>query len=246
MLTLLFARTFVLVGGMLILTAITAKMNRTFETAKEAWFSILGTLGLLVAILFLADSYPLNIILVAVFSALMGWEIGPTIEYYGKRFKLNKWLKTKGIVLAKGQTVTEAQKKEFEEVWKTDPHANEWHNIVFQAILATAIATFGAASLVFLTNWNFSFLGGFLLMALIILLIMTLLNIFIFRSKIFSMFRAYFGVILFTLYLLFDFNQLESMARDESWAAAINIAVNIYLDIINLFLHLLQILSDNN
>jgi FtsH-binding integral membrane protein len=85
----------------------------------------------------------------------------------------------------------------------------------------------------------------FLFIALIILIIMSLLNIFIFRSKIFSVIKAYFWVIIFTWYLIYDFNNLEKMKWDESWATAINLAVDIYLDIINIFLYLLEIMWDN-
>ena len=60
--------------------------------------------------------------------------------------------------------------------------------------------------------------------------------------------RAYFGVLIFTGYLLYDFDMLEKQmnAGDESWSTAIKIAVNLYLDIINLFLDLLQILAESN
>jgi len=67
------------------------------------------------------------------------------------------------------------------------------------------------------------------------LIVMGLLNIFFFRSEIFSLVRAYLGAVIFTLYLLYDFNRLETMVGDETWGTAIDIAVNIYLDIINLF-----------
>ena len=52
----------------------------------------------------------------------------------------------------------------------------------------------------------------------------------------------------FTLYLIYDFNRLEkAMARgDESWGTAVDLAVNIYLDIVNLFLYILEALSENN
>lgn len=50
------------------------------------------------------------------------------------------------------------------------------------------------------------------------------------------------GAIIFTLYLLYDFNQLEKKAGDESWSTA----VNIYLDIINLFFDLLEILAETD
>jgi FtsH-binding integral membrane protein len=36
------------------------------------------------------------------------------------------------------------------------------------------------------------------------------------------------------------------MAGDESWGTAINISVDLYLNIINLFLDLLVILSESN
>jgi FtsH-binding integral membrane protein len=75
---------------------------------------------------------------------------------------------------------------------------------------------------------------------------MGLINVFFIRSKMVSLVRAYFGALIFTLYLLFDFNRLEKKAGDESWATAINISVNIYLDIINLFLDLLEILSETD
>lgn len=75
---------------------------------------------------------------------------------------------------------------------------------------------------------------------------MGLLNIFFFRSKIFSLVRAYIGAVIFTLYLIYDFDRLEKMAGDESWGTAINIAVNIYLDIINLYLNLLEILAESD
>ena len=55
-----------------------------------------------------------------------------------------------------------------------------------------------------------------------------------------------FLIILLTLYLIYDFNSLEKAiaAGDNSWGTAIKIAVNLYLDIINLFLDLLEILAD--
>lgn len=92
MFDILFARTFIIVGGMLIITAITSRINKAFETAKEMWIAIIGTFAFLFAIRFFADIYPLNLLLVAIFSALIGWQIGPTIEYFGKRFKMRKYL----------------------------------------------------------------------------------------------------------------------------------------------------------
>ena len=246
MFDILFARTFFIVGGMLIITAITARINKTFETAKEMWITIIGTFAFLFAIIFFADIYPLNLLLVAIFSALIGWQIGPTIEHFGKRFKLRKYLKNRGVVIKKGQEITDEQKKEFEQSFDTNQYHQEWHNVVFQALFATALAVFSTAGIVFLTSIDFGFLGGFLLISLIMLIVMGLLNIFFFHSKIFSLVRAYIGAVIFILYLLFDFNRLEKMTGDKTWGVAIDIAVNIYLDIINLFLDLLEILAESD
>ncbi|PIU07226.1 MAG: hypothetical protein COZ85_01475 [Candidatus Moranbacteria bacterium CG_4_8_14_3_um_filter_34_16] len=246
MFDILFARTFIIVGSMLIITAITSRINKEFETAKEMLITIIGTFAFLFAIIFFSDIYPLNLLLVAIFSALIGWQIGPTIEHFGKRFKQRKYLKSRGIIIKKGQEITDEQKKEFEQSFDANQYHQEWHNVVFQALFATAVAVFATAGTVFLTSIDFSFLGGFLIISLIMLVIMGLLNIFLFRSAIFSLVRAYIGAVIFTLYLLYDFDRLEKMAGNESWGAAIDIAVNIYLDIINLFLDLLEILSESD
>jgi hypothetical protein len=208
------------------------------------WITNIGTFAFLFATVFFADIFPLNLFLVAIFSALIGWQVGPTIEYLGKRFKLKKYLKSRGIIIEKGKDLTDEQKKEFEQSFDADKYHQEWHNVVFQALFATAFAVFYTAGIVFLTNIDFGFLGSFLFISLIMLVSIGLLNIFFFHSRIFSLVRAYIGVVIFTLYLLYDFDRLKKMTSDESWRAAIHIAVNIYLDIINLFLDILEILSD--
>jgi len=53
-------------------------------------------------------------------------------------------------------------------------------------------------------------------------------------------------LLIFTLYLFFDFNSFDKMAEDETWGAAIEIAVDIYLDSINLFLDLPEILAESD
>lgn len=72
MFDILFSRTFIIVGGMLIITAITSRINKAYETAKELWITIIGTFAFLFATIFFADIYPLNLLLVAIFSALIG------------------------------------------------------------------------------------------------------------------------------------------------------------------------------
>ena len=87
----LFARTFIIVGGMLVISSITAKINRLFETSLEMWMTIISSFILLFALMIFNDSFPLNLILVACFSAVIGWQIGPTINHFGTRFKTRKY-----------------------------------------------------------------------------------------------------------------------------------------------------------
>ncbi len=246
MFDLLFARTFIIVGIMLVITAVTSRINKAFETSMEAILTIGATFALLFGIIFFADIYPLNLALVALFSGLIGWEIGPTIEHYSKSFKFKKFLKSKGVKIEKGKKVDPALSAEFENYMQTDPNTGQWSKIVSQALFGTAFAVLATAGMVFLTNIDFSFLGAFLFIALIILIVMGLLNIFFFKSALISLLQAYAGVVIFTGYLLYDFNILEKSAGDDSWGTAVRIAVNIYLDIINIFLNLLAILSSSS
>jgi len=244
MLDILFARTFLIVGGMLVLTAITAKINRFFETVYEMVATIIISFLILFLILGYSHIYPLNLFLVATFSLVVGWMIGPTIEHFGRRYKLRMFLKYKGQPLKKGEAATPAQIEEFNQAFDMKAYHQEWQNIIFKTIMGTALAVIITASVVTFTDIDFSFLGGFLFISLLILIAMGLLNIFFFRSKMFSLMRAYIGAVLFTFYLLYDFDKLEKNAGDDSWDTAINISVNIYLDIINLFLDLLEIMAE--
>ena len=284
MFDLLFAKTFLIVGGMLVITTFFSRINKAYETMSEAIINIAGTFLFLFAIMYYDDVYPLNLILVAIFSGFIGWSIGPTVSALGENFKMRNYKKKYGllskIVITEKKTFTQkifGQKDEKKTMYykksnptelfdtdsekyklaiekiissnsfKKDNYHQEWQNVVFQAMSGTTIAVIATASIVFTSSFDFSVLGGFLFIALIVLIIMGVLNIFIFKSRKYSLIRAYLGVLIFTGYLLYDFDMLEKQmnAGDESWSTAIKIAVNLYLDIINLFLDLLQILAES-
>lgn len=280
----LFAKTFFIVGFMLIITTFFSRINKAYETKSEALITILGSFASLFAIMFFSENYPTNLILVAIFSGFIGWSMGPTISAIGESFKMKKYLKMAGV---KSKTVVTDKKKFIDKIFgaedekktmyyeksnptelfeiesekyksivdeikssnnfKKDNYHQEWQNVVFQAMSATTIAVIATASIVFTSSVDFSVMGGFLFTALLILIIMGLLNHFIFKSRKFSLVRAYFGVLIFTGYLLYDFDMLKKQmnAGDDSWSTAIQIAVNLYLDIINLFLDILYILAES-
>ena len=281
----LFAKTFFIVGFMLIITTFFSRINKAYETTSEALITILGSFASLFAIMFFSENYPTNLILVAIFSGFIGWSMGPTISAIGESFKMKKYLKKAGV---KSKTVVTDKKKFIDKIFgaedekktmyyeksnptelfeiesekyksivdeikssnnfKKDNYHQEWQNVVFQAMSATTIAVIATASIVFTSSVDFSVMGGFLFTALLILIIMGLLNHFIFKSRKFSLVKAYFGVLIFTGYLLYDFDMLKKQmnAGDDSWSTAIQIAVNLYLDIINLFLDILYILAESS
>ena len=279
---LLMSRTFLILGGMLVVTTITSRFNKAYETTLEAVFTIGGTFLFLFMVMIYGDSYPLNLVMVAIFSGFIGWSLGPTIAYIGERFKFRKYIKSKGILsktVKKIQNPTiadrffgKADEKKFIYYYKADPNKTfdmmsdefkklkddfektvlphdrynqEWQNVVFQAMLGTTLAVIIAGSIVALIPTDFSFLGIFLWISLLALIFMEILNAFVFKSERRRLLYSYAGVVIFSLYLIYDFNALEkAIARgDNSWGTAVDIAVNLYLDIINLFLDLLEILA---
>ena len=281
---LLMSRTFLILGGMLIITTITSRYNKAYETTTEAVLTLGGSFLFLFMIMVYANSYPLNLIMVATFSGFIGWSLGPTIAYIGERFKFRKYLKSKAVIakaiINPNQTVaqkilgTNEQKKivyyfksdpsivfdrmsdEFKKlkddfnnnVLSHDKYNQEWQNVVFQAMAGTTLAVIIAGAIVAYIPTDFSFLGTFLFIALLALIVVEVLNAFIFKSERRRIMYSYFGVVIFSLYLIYDFNSLEKAiaAGDNSWGTAIKIAVNLYLDIINLFLDLLKIFADSN
>lgn len=244
MFDILFARTFLIVGSMLLITALTAYLNK--DPKSTWWWTIIMSFILLFAIISFSNSFPLNIILVWLFAAIMWWMISSSIKSMWENFKVKKFLKENWITLKKWDILSEKQLNDLEEYLTLNKSNEQWNKIVSQAMISSALAIFVTASLAFFTDIDFGFMWIFLFIWLIILIIMWILNIFIFKSRIFSLVKAYFGVLIFTLYLIYDFNRLEKMQWDESWWTAIDLAVNIYLDIINLFLYLLEIFWDSN
>jgi FtsH-binding integral membrane protein len=75
----LFARTFLIVGGMLIITAIASALNKS-KKPMGIILSLIGLFGLLFVAMMFSDQFPLNILLVSLFAAFMGWIISPTIH----------------------------------------------------------------------------------------------------------------------------------------------------------------------
>ena len=265
----LFVKTFSIVGFMLMITTIFSRINKDFETWWEYIITIVAAFLFMFLVWIYADQFPINIVMLGIFSAIMGWSIGPQIVFLGKKFRFNQFLKTIGVkkIKSEGKLIFYYEKDSsisFEvnsdemlkikerfnkEVIEKDHHtySQKWRNVVFQAMVSTTCAIFITLLVVSITNIDFGFLGIFLFIALTVLIIVELLNFFIFQSTRFRRFCCYCGVIIFSLYLIYDFNRLEKAAAqgDESWETAVTIGLQLYLDILNLFLDLLEILSNS-
>ncbi len=111
---------------------------------------------------------------------------------------------------------------------------------VRDAFLLTGAAFTGLTGYVFVTKKDFSFLGASLSMGLWVVLGAMLLGFFV-HSAALSLAVASVGVLLFCGYILYDTSRL---LRDPE-ADAVSAALRLFLDVVNLFLFLLRILSSS-
>ncbi|XP_036285848.1 protein lifeguard 1-like [Pipistrellus kuhlii] len=118
------------------------------------------------------------------------------------------------------------------------------HEEVLWAIGATALVTLSLTLFALQTKLDFTLLHGVLFVALVVLFIFGILFIFI-RSYWLHLLYAGLGTVLFSFYLVMDVQLMvggkHHMSLDpEEYVFA---ALNIYLDIINIFLFVLQLIG---
>jgi FtsH-binding integral membrane protein len=119
-------------------------------------------------------------------------------------------------------------------------------NLGGEVLALTALITSAAGLMGAKSGVDFSFLGRGLFLSLLLLIGLGLIRIFFSIPRWIQRIWAFFGVAVFTGYLLYDFNRLSQLSEHvgaNTWPAAIRISIGIYLDIINLFLYLLDLLS---
>ncbi len=120
-------------------------------------------------------------------------------------------------------------------------------NIGIKVTAITAISTLLASLIGMYSGFDFSFLGRFLFFALLGLILISIARLFISIKGFHRRIIASVGIIIFICYLLYDFNNLDkakNIAKLNNWCTALDYSVNIYLDIINLFLQILDLFSD--
>jgi FtsH-binding integral membrane protein len=109
-------------------------------------------------------------------------------------------------------------------------------------------ATFGAASLYgYTTKRDMTNIGSFLIMGVIGLVIASVVNIFL-QSSVFALIVSCLAVLIFTGLTAYDTQELknvyDSQYDEEMEKSGVIGALGLYMNFINIFVHLLQIIGD--
>ncbi|XP_065664964.1 protein lifeguard 1 isoform X4 [Hydra vulgaris] len=117
-------------------------------------------------------------------------------------------------------------------------------NEVLLAMGIVAVVSLAITIFAFQTKYDFTMMGGFLLVLVIVLLCFGIFTIF-FHSKIVRLVYACLGALIFGLYLVMDTQLMLGGQKKYSLSPEeyIFAALNLYIDIITLFLYILQIIG---
>ena len=115
---------------------------------------------------------------------------------------------------------------------------------VYFVMLLTLIVTLILTIYAFITQRDFSTLGGILWVSLLLLIIGNIINFYFFRLRLLKCMLEIIGIILFSFYLIYDTqlivgNKTSKISEDDYILAVIML----YLDIINLFIYLLSLIG---
>lgn len=208
------SKTFIILTGSLLMAWLgcmfaarlynSALQTQDYQTVKRyTTWALIVNIGAFILLLFMRGLFPINMLLMGLFTAASGFSLGVYFVAYKDT----------------------AQK----------------------ALGLTILTTFLTGLIAMYSGLDFAWLGKFLFIGLIVIVIYSIIRIFanIKGQRI----MAGLGVLIFTGYLLFDFNhlsKLKGIAAANNWENALNFAISIYLDIINLFISLMNLMSSNN
>jgi modulator of FtsH protease len=111
-------------------------------------------------------------------------------------------------------------------------------SIVAQAFLMTSVAFTGISMFAMTTKRDFSSMGKMLFIALIILIVGSISNIFI-GSPVLQLGIAMIGALVFSAFILYDTQQIIK----GNYSTPVEAAIALYLDFLNLFIMLLQLFA---
>lgn len=111
--------------------------------------------------------------------------------------------------------------------------------LLTKALLITGLMFSAAALFGWATKMDLSGMRGFLMFALIGMIVMSIVGIFIPWSNTTEIFFSGAGVLLFSGFIIYDINKLHTYPEDRY----IDAALSLYLDIFNLFIYILRLLG---
>lgn len=112
-------------------------------------------------------------------------------------------------------------------------------SILIRALLATALMFSAAAVFGYTTKVNLVGMRGFLLLSLVGMIIVGILGIFIPWGSAGEMMYSGFGIVLFSGFVMYDFQKLKRYPENMY----IEAALDLYLDIFNLFIYILRFIG---
>lgn len=110
--------------------------------------------------------------------------------------------------------------------------------VIVKALLATVLMFAATGAIGWTTNKSLAGMRGFLMATLIGMVIIGVIGIFIPWGSNFEMIYSGIGVLLFSGYTMYDFQRIKSYPEDRY----IDAALNIYLDVFNLFIFILRLM----
>lgn len=116
-------------------------------------------------------------------------------------------------------------------------HLKNGAQLIGMAAGGTAVIFFSLATVATVTKKDFSFMGKFLFIGLILLIVASLANLF-FQIPALSLTISAIAVLIFSAYILFDVSRIVNGGETNYVMATLGIYLNIY----NLFINLLQLL----
>jgi FtsH-binding integral membrane protein len=112
--------------------------------------------------------------------------------------------------------------------------------LLAEAFLMTALVSLGLGLYAWTTKRDFSRIGDYLFVGVILLLVVGLLNI-LFQSTMIMFLLSIFGIGIFSGYVLYYVQRAKYMA--DTMPNAIGLAVSLFLTLLNLFLYILELLT---
>ncbi len=116
-------------------------------------------------------------------------------------------------------------------------HLKNGGQLIAMAAGGTGVIFFSLATLATVTKKDFSFMGKFLFIGLILLLVASLANVF-FQIPALALTLSAIAVLIFSAYILYDVSQIVHGGETNYVMATLNL----YLDIYNIFVNLLSLL----